>query len=169
MVYSGRYSIKNPSKYTGDVANIVYRSLWEKAVFMWCDSNPKVKKWSSEEVVVPYYYEVDKKYHRYFVDMKITYDDDKTILVEIKPEKETVPPTGPKKTKRYINEGLTYIKNMNKWEAANEYAKDRGWEFQVWTEKTLQEMKLLSKPVPGKLKKYKPLKPFRRKKRKKKL
>ena len=43
MVYSGRYSIKNPSKYTGDVANIVYRSLWEKAVFMWCDGNPKVK------------------------------------------------------------------------------------------------------------------------------
>ena len=37
------------------------------------------------------------------------------------------------------------------------------------TEKTLQEMKLLSKPVPGKLKKYTPLKPFRRRKRKKKL
>ena len=134
---------------------------------MWCDGNPKVKKWSSEEVVVPYYYEVDKKYHRYFVDMKITYDDDKTVLVEIKPEKETVPPTGPKKTKRYINEGLTYIKNMNKWEAANEYAKDRGWKFQVWTEKTLQEMKLLTKPVPGKLKKIAPYKPFRKKRRKK--
>ena len=143
MVYSGLYKAKNTKKYKGDHANIVYRSLWEKAVFMWCDGNPKVKKWSSEEVVVPYYYEVDKKYHSYFVDMKITYDDDKTILVEIKPEKETDPPTGPKKTKRYINEGLTYIKNMNKWEAANEYAKDRGWEFQVWTEKTLQEMKLL--------------------------
>ena len=58
---------------------------------------------------------------------------------------------------------------MNKWQAANEYAKDRGWEFQVWTEKTLQEMKLMKKPVPGKLKSLPKLKPFRRKKRRKKL
>ena len=60
-----------------------------------------------------------------------------------------------------------YIKNMNKWKAANTYAKDRGWEFQIWTEKTLQEMKLLTKPVPGKLKKIRPYKPFRKKRKKK--
>jgi len=165
MVYSGLYKAKNTNKYKGDHANIVYRSLWEKAVFQWCDKNEKVKSWSSEEIVVPYYYEVDKKYHRYYVDMKIVFED-KTLLVEIKPEKETKPPEGPKKTKRYVVEGLTYVKNMNKWEAANEYARDRGWEFQVWTEKTLQEMKLLTKPVPGKLKSYKPLAPYRKKRRK---
>ena len=165
MVYSGLYKAKNTTKYKGDHTNIVYRSLWEKAVFQWCDKNPKVKQWSSEETIIPYYYEVDKKYHRYFVDMKIVFDD-KILLVEIKPEKETKPPEGPKRTKRYVSEGLTYVKNMNKWEAANEYAKDRGWEFQVWTEKTLQEMKLLTKPVPGKLKTYKPLAPYRKKRRK---
>tara|TARA_A100001388_G_C28732000_1_gene481979 strand:+ start:451 stop:957 length:507 start_codon:yes stop_codon:yes gene_type:complete len=165
MVYSGLYKAKNVTKYKGDHTNIVYRSLWEKAVFQWCDKNPKVKQWSSEETIIPYYYEVDKKYHRYFVDMKIVFDD-KILLVEIKPEKETKPPEGPKRTKRYVAEGLTYVKNMNKWEAANEYAKDRGWEFQVWTEKTLQEMKLLTKPVPGKLKTYKPLAPYRKKRRK---
>ena len=165
MVYSGLYKAKNVTKYKGDHTNIIYRSLWEKAVFQWCDKNPKVKQWSSEETIIPYYYEVDKKYHRYFVDMKIVFDD-KILLVEIKPEKETKPPEGPKRTKRYVAEGLTYVKNMNKWEAANEYAKDRGWEFQVWTEKTLQEMKLLTKPVPGKLKTYKPLAPYRKKRRK---
>ena len=165
MVYSGLYKAKNTTKYKGDHTNIVYRSLWEKAVFQWCDKNPKVKQWSSEETIIPYYYEVDKKYHRYFVDMKIVFDD-KILLVEIKPEKETKPPEGPKRTKKYVAEGLTYVKNMNKWEAANEYAKDRGWEFQVWTEKTLQEMKLLTKPVPGKLKTYKPLAPYRKKRRK---
>ena len=91
---------------------------------------------------------------------------EKTILVEIKPAKETEPPTGEKRTKRYINEGLTYIKNMNKWEAANDYAKDRGWEFQIWTEKTLEEMKLLPKSMPGKIKKpLKRMKPFKRKKK----
>ena len=165
MVYSGLYKAKNTAKYRGDHTNIVYRSLWEKAVFQWCDKNDKVKSWSSEEIIVPYYYDVDKKYHRYYVDMKIVFVD-KTLLVEIKPEKETVPPAGPKKTKRYITEGLTYVKNMNKWEAADNYAKDRGWEFQVWTEKTLQEMKLLTKPVPGKLKKYKPLPSYRKKRKK---
>ena len=142
MVYSGLYKVKNRQKYKGDASKVVYRSLWEKAVFQWCDNNPKVRNWSSEEVIVPYFYEVDKKYHRYFVDMKIVFDD-KTLLVEIKPEKETRPPEGKRKTKQYISEGLTYIINMNKWEAANEFAKDRGWEFQIWTEKTLQEMKLI--------------------------
>lgn len=165
MVYSGLYKAKNVSKYKGDHTNIIYRSLWEKAVFQWCDKNPKVKGWSSEEIVVPYYYDVDKKYHKYYVDVKIVFED-KTLLVEIKPEKETVPPVGAKRTKKYITEGLTYVKNMNKWEAADSYAKDRGWEFQVWTEKTLQEMKLLSKPVPGKLKSYKPLPTYRKKRRK---
>ena len=149
MAYSGRYQVKNPKKYAGDYTKVIYRSLWERNVFRWCDDNPKVKKWSSEEIVVPYFYDVDKKYHRYYVDLKIVMEG-KTLLVEIKPEKETTPPTGQRKTKQYINEGLTYIKNMNKWEAASSYAKDRGWDFQIWTEKTLQEMKLLTKPMPGK-------------------
>ena len=165
MAYSGRYQVKNPKKYAGDYTKVIYRSLWERNVFRWCDDNPKVKKWSSEEIVVPYFYDVDKKYHRYYVDLKIVLED-KTLLVEIKPEKETTPPTGQRKTKQYINEGLTYIKNMNKWEAASSYAKDRGWDFQIWTEKTLQEMKLLTKPMPGKLKKLKPFKPYRKKPKK---
>ena len=132
MVYSGRYIVKNKTKYKGDFNNVIYRSLWERAVFGWCDNNPKIKYWSSEEVIIPYYYEVDKKYHKYFVDVKIIYED-KTLLVEIKPERETVPPTGEKRTKKYIAEGLNYVKNMNKWEAADNYAKDRGWEFHIFT------------------------------------
>ena len=60
------------------------------------------------------------------MDLKITYNNGKTILVEIKPEKETKPPAfHGKKSKRYINEGMTYVKNMNKWSAAQEYAADR--------------------------------------------
>ena len=114
----------------------------------------------SEEIVVPYYYDGDKRYHRYFPDLKIVFEK-QTLLVEIKPDKETKPPTGSKRTKRYINEAFTYVKNMNKWEAANEYAKDRGWEFQVWTENTLQTMGIMPKPI----KKLKPL-PAPKKKKK---
>ena len=164
MAYSGRYTVENKKKYKGDYSNVIYRSLWERHVFKWCDQNPKVKEWSSEEIIVPYYYDVDKRYHRYFPDLKIVFEN-KTILVEIKPHKETSPPTGKRKTKQYISEGLTYVKNMNKWEAANRFCKDRKWEFQIWTEKTLHEMGIMAKPlkkVPGKLK---ALKPYRRKKR----
>jgi len=167
MAYSGRYQVINKNKYRGDPNNVVYRSLWEKYCFIWCDTNPKVKYWSSEEVIIPYYYDVDKKYHRYFPDLKVVLDE-KTLLIEIKPAKETEPPTGERRTKRYINEGLTYIKNMNKWEAANSFCKDRGWEFQVWTEDTLIEMGLLPKKMPGKIKKpLKRLAPYRKKKSKK--
>jgi hypothetical protein len=152
--YSGKYKVKDPTRYKGDHTNVVYRSMWERQCFAWCENNSEIKEWSSEEIVVPYYYEVDKKYHRYFIDLKITFNNGKTILVEIKPEKETAPPKRPDKTKRYLNEALTYVKNQNKWQAANEFAKDRGWEFQIWTEKTLERMNILPKAL-------KPLKPFK--------
>ena len=161
MAYSGRYKVKNISKYSGDPDKVTYRSSWEKACFVWCDSNPNVKSWSSEEVVIPYKWDIDKKLHRYFVDLKITFNDGKTILVEIKPDKETAPPKRPDKSKRYIGEAMTYVKNMNKWEAADEFAKSRGWEFQIWTEKTLQEMKIMPKYI----KPLKPLGPVRKKKK----
>ena len=159
MAYSGKFKPKNPKKYKGDFTNIVFRSMWEKYCFKWCDENSDVKSWSSEETVIPYLYEVDKKYHRYFMDLKITFKSGQTILVEIKPSNQTVPPVSPgRKTKRYINEGLTYVKNQNKWKAAQRYAKDRGYGFQIWTEHTLEKMGIMPKST-------KPLKPYTRKKR----
>ena len=93
MAYSGKYKPKNPTKYTGDSSKVVYRSLWEKHCFKWCDNNPQVLKWSSEEVVIPYLWEVDKRYHRYFVDLKIKFNNNETWLIEVKPDKQTRPPT----------------------------------------------------------------------------
>lgn len=161
MAYSGKYRIKNMSKYSGDPDKVTYRSSWEKACFIWCDNNPNIKSWSSEEVVVPYKWDIDKKMHRYFVDLKIVFNDNKTLLIEIKPNKETAPPKRPDKSKRYINEAMTYVKNMNKWDAANSYAKDRGWDFQIWTEETLHSMGIMKK-----LKGLKPLKPYKKKRKK---
>lgn len=161
MAYSGKFKPKNPKKYKGDHTNIVYRSMWEKYAFMWCDTNSEIKSWSSEETVIPYFYEVDKKYHRYFMDLKITFKNGQTLLVEIKPDKETKPPVFKgRKTKQYINEGLTYVKNQNKWKAAAKYAKDNGYGFQIWTEHTLESMGIKPKST----KPLKPLKPYSRKK-----
>lgn len=160
MAYSGKYKPKNIKKYKGDWTKVTYRSLWEKHCFKWCDEQQSVKYWSSEEVVIPYFYEVDKKYHRYFMDLKITFQNGQTILVEIKPAKETKPPEFKgRKTKKYLNESLTYVKNMNKWAAAQTYAADRGWGFQIWTEDTLHKMGIKPKST-------KPLKPYSRKPKK---
>ena len=121
-----------------------------------------VKKW------LYHTWDVDKRMHRYFMDLKITFTNGKTLLVEVKPDKETRPPKRPDKSKRYINEAMTYVKNRNKWETAEVYAKDRGWSFEIWTEKHLTEMGIMPKQSKkGALKKLKPLKPFRKKKTKK--
>ena len=58
MPYSGKYK-PNVNKYRGDPSKVIYRSHWEKLCFMWCDNNPNVKHWSSEETVVPYLWEID--------------------------------------------------------------------------------------------------------------
>jgi hypothetical protein len=42
-----------------------------------------------------------------------------------------------RRTRRYINEVMTWGKNQSKWKAAEEYCKDRGWKFQIITEKEL--------------------------------
>ena len=63
---------------------------------------------------------------------------------------------------------MTYVKNRNKWETAEVYAKDRGWSSEIWTEKHLTEMGIMPKQSKkGALKKLKPLKPFRKNKTKK--
>ena len=141
MAYKGKFTPKNPQKYVGDVKGIVYRSLWERNAFRWIDANANIVAWNSEEVVVPYICGTDNKVHRYFMDLWFKTSDGKTYIVEIKPKRQTQPPKEPKrKTRRYIKESLTYIKNQSKWEAASEFAADRGWHFQVWTEDTLKSM-----------------------------
>ena len=141
MSYKGKYKIKRPEKYAGDASNVVFRSLWERNAFRWCENNPKIKLWNSEGVVIPYKCSIDKKLHRYFVDLLIEMDNKKVYLVEIKPKSQTVPPVKKsRKTKRYVNEAMTFSRNQDKWTAADKFAKHNGWEFQVWTEETLRNL-----------------------------
>tara|TARA_Y100001937_G_scaffold18849_1_gene26051 strand:- start:13300 stop:13740 length:441 start_codon:yes stop_codon:yes gene_type:complete len=143
MSYKGRYKLKNPKKYAGDPNKITYRSLWERNTFRWCENNPKVKLWNSEEVVVPYKSSVDGRIHRYFVDLLIQMEDKKTYLVEIKPKSQTLPPKKKsRRTKKYIKEIATFAVNNDKWNAANKFAEHNGWQFQVWTEETLKNLNI---------------------------
>ncbi len=140
MAYKGKYTVKNKKKYVGDPTKVTYRSLWERNAFRWAESNPQVRAWNSEEVVVPYKCKTDNKLHRYFVDMLIEMTNGEVILVEIKPKKQTRPPKAARKTKKHINEVTTYIKNTSKWNAAQQYAEHKGWKFQIWTEDTLKNL-----------------------------
>ena len=137
----GIFRPQNPDKYKGDTNNIVYRSSWELVVMKKLDLNKDVIEWSSEETVIPYYSEVDKKYRRYFVDftVKVKQKDNsiKKFLIEVKPFKQTVPPKPRKrKTRQLINEEIEYIRNQNKWQAAKAWAKHNGYEFMILTENT---------------------------------
>jgi len=142
MYHKRKYVPVNVQKYEGDPTNIILRSSWEIRFAAWCDRTPSVVKWKSEEVVIPYICPTDNKRHRYFVDFLITVRGKdgklKTYLIEIKPDSQTRPPkVGQRTTKRYIQEVMTWGKNEAKWKAANEYAKDRGWEFKILTEHDL--------------------------------
>jgi len=137
--YKGKYRIKNISKYEGDSSKCTYRSMWERQAFKWLDDHPKVVKWGSETVIIPYRCKTDGKTHRYFTDLKIKMSDGKTFIIEIKPKAQTKEPKiRSRKTKKYINEVMTYVKNQSKWEAAEEYCENRGWQFAIWTEDTLK-------------------------------
>ena len=140
--YKGRFVPKNPKKYRGDYKNIVYRSLWELRAMKSFDENSNVLEWSSEETVVPYYDPTQGRNRRYFPDFVVkTLQKDgstKTLMLEVKPYQQTVEPQKQKRiTKRYITEVTTYVTNKEKWRAAQEYCLDRGWHFQIITEKEL--------------------------------
>lgn len=138
--YKGKYRVKNPNKYRGDPTKVEYRSMWERQVFRWLDDHPGVVWWNSEETVIPYRCSTDNKIHRYFVDITVKFKGkSKPFLIEIKPKKQTEPPKTPKrKTKRYLNEVMTYMKNESKWKAASSYCKNNGLEFSIWTEDTIK-------------------------------
>lgn len=138
VAYKGKFKPQNISKYDGDPTNIIYRSRWELKLMTRLDNDPGVLKWSSEELRIPYISPVDNKRHVYFPDFKIKKTNGEVIVVEVKPRAQTIPPeVQAKKTKRYINEVFTWGVNSAKWAAAEDYCKDRGWKFQIMTEKEL--------------------------------
>ena len=142
MSYKGKYYPSFPRKYKGDPTNIVYRSLWERKFMVYCDKNQNILEWASEEIAIPYRSPIDNRVHRYFPDfyMKVKEMNGKIkrYVIEVKPAKQTKPPTKPKRqTKGYIREAYEYAKNQAKWKMAREFCADRQWEFKVVTEKEL--------------------------------
>jgi hypothetical protein len=141
MSYKGIYKPENPKKYIGNPNMIVYRSLWERKLFRYCDTNTKVLKWASEEIVIPYYNPAKKRMAKYYPDvyMEIITKDDKRekILIEVKPFKETQPPKYKRRTKNVLIAEAMFSQNQAKWAAAREFCLDQGWTFRIMSEKEL--------------------------------
>ena len=143
MPVTSKYRPVNKSKYKVDYTNIIFRSSWEKIVFKYCDLNPAVMQWSSEEFFVPYKSPFDGKFHRYFPDIWLKYKNKDGIitqsLLEIKPKKYTQAPRKPKRvTKDWKYTTEQYIINKAKWDATEIYCKKKGYKFSVITEDVLK-------------------------------
>ena len=141
MSYKGIYKPSNPKKYIGNPNMIVYRSLWERKLMRYCDTNSNVVKWASEEIVIPYYNPVKKRMAKYYPDfyMEVINKEEKRekILIEVKPLKETMPPKYKRRTKNVLIAEAMYSQNQAKWAAAQEFCLDQGWTFKIMTEKEL--------------------------------
>jgi hypothetical protein len=139
MSYKGRFRPKNYKKYKGDPTKVYYRSLWERRFMHYCDTTSSILEWNSEEVVIPYISPVDNRTHRYFPDFYIKKEtvSGKVVreIIEVKPKRQCSPPKVPqRKTKRYLNEVITYSVNQAKFKAAEEYCKNRKYNFRILTE-----------------------------------
>lgn len=134
-----------PEKYIGSIP-IIYRSSWERKFMIWCDTNPKIIKWSSESIEIKYFLKKDNSIHRYYPDFWFMSQQEdgstKKFLVEIKPKSHLQKPEWPKKQTQNAIKSFNflaeqYLKNIDKYSAAKQYCQQQGWEFIIITEDTL--------------------------------
>ncbi len=82
------------------------------------DENPSIIWWASEEMFVKYVSPIDKRVHRYFPDfvVRLKKKDGKeaTMMLEVKPEKQTKPPKQSRRTRKMLAEVATYAINQEK-------------------------------------------------------
>lgn len=144
-INKGKYIPVNPSKYSGNIDKITYRSEWERLTMRWLDLNPDVVAWNSEDIKIKYICGTDGKWHNYHMDFIVKFKNGKVLMIEIKPKKQTVQPvaTQGKKKSTLLTESLAWVKNNSKWKAAIQYAKDNNIEFQIWTEDTLKRLRIM--------------------------
>lgn len=140
MPYQGIFIPRFPKKYVGDVSNIVYRSSWERRFFAYCDESPGIRRWASEEIVIPYVSPLDQRIHRYFPDVWLESQTPlgiKTFLIEIKPKSQTAIRPHIRKSQKLLRESLAVAVNHAKWDAAKTFCAHQSWTFLVLTEEHL--------------------------------
>jgi hypothetical protein len=132
----GLYKPLNPEKYLGDITKIRFLSSWEMTFMRFCDTNPNVVSWGSEEFKVPYFNPVKGKVCNYIPDFIIKYKDAEgniiTEVIEIKPLKESV-----LKPKMSTYDKVALVINHAKWTACKAMCDSANIRFRVLTEQNL--------------------------------
>lgn len=166
--HQGVYYPGHPEKWV--TKENVYRSSWEYKFMQWMDNNPNVVRCGSEPLSITYLnpiknLEYCKKNNlnpkdtatwcrsNYWIDcwfeLRIGDGSVKKYFVEIKPYAETQAPkplnenAGLRDKKKFNRAASTYLVNTQKWAAAKKYCNDRGCEFIIVTERSLEKMGLL--------------------------
>ena len=142
MAYRTKYFPKNPTKYIGNINSINCRSLWERKFCKFLDLTENIIRWSFETLKIPYLSPIDNNVHIYYPDFIVEKKNKigtvETLVVEIKPKKQTKKPTiGRKSKKTMINETVMYEINLTKWKAAKDFCDKHSWRFVILTEKEL--------------------------------
>lgn len=106
------------------------------------DLHESIIGWSSEEIIVPYHDPSQLNRPRryfpdFFVEKRAKDGTVNKIMVEVKPYSQTKPPHAKRQTKHAIDEAAAYVRNQAKWDAAKKYCAERGWKFQILTEKQI--------------------------------
>ena len=99
-----------------------YRSGWECEVYECLEAIPEILTYDVEPFAVQYSFQGE--IHEYNPDLKITYDDGRIEIWEIKPANQTSLP-----------------KNHAKWAACNQHCETRGYQFMVLTEVGMGKLK----------------------------
>jgi hypothetical protein len=134
----GYFPLIECKKYQG-IGPIIYRSSWERKFCIYCERNPEILSWTSENLCIEYFNVNDNQYHNYFPDFLVKLKSGDIIIVEVKPKAQLQKPSLPKiNTKKSIDSYKwsyqTWITNMCKKKAAEEYASVRGWKYMIVTE-----------------------------------
>jgi hypothetical protein len=132
----GLFTPKNVSKYMGDPTKIRFLSSWELKFMQFCDVNPNILQWGSEEFKIQYWHPIKARLANYLPDFIIKYRNAKgevfTEVIEIKPKKQSV--IG-KNMSTY--DKVQLVINQAKWTAAVAVCNSHGIKFRVLTESEL--------------------------------
>lgn len=148
----GYFKPKNRDKYIGNPDTIIFRSSYEKILFIILDMDDNVARWNSEGIKIKYFYPVDKKFHTYYPDVYVEKKNAEgkivKILGEVKAIKFITAPKKPthtatlKQKKAYLKEMAGFVKNMCKKGAAEKWCKERNFIYHFYTDAFFRKFSL---------------------------
>ena len=110
---------------------VKFQSALELQFIRYCEACSSVAYWANEPLSIKYCSRIDGKIHEYFPDFIIESTTGQRTIVETKPYEQTHRPDS--NASLWLKE--QWIKNVDKWKAAEQWCKERSMKFMIVTEK----------------------------------